>query len=124
MEEVEEEAVATTNIGVTLVKTGPLEQTGVHLYGGDTKMKIERFEDGWHITFINLKNKEETYIHPFTIKSLIGEGHHVITEELIRDIFKDDATAASIVFNINQQGESITPPSPVGTIPVEVISNE
>jgi len=87
-------------------------------------MKIERFEDGWHITFINLKNKEETYIHPFTIKSLIGEGHHVITEELIRDIFKDDATAASIVFNINQQGESITPPSPVGTIPVEVISNE
>jgi hypothetical protein len=87
-------------------------------------MKIERFEDGWHITFINLQNKEETYVHPFAIKSLIGEGYHDITEELIRDIFKDDATAATIVSNINQRGESITPSSPVGTIPVEVISNE
>jgi hypothetical protein len=96
---------------------------GAYFFGGDTKMKIERFEDGWHITFINLQNKEETYVHPFAIKSLIGEGYHNITEELIQDIFKDDATAAMIVFNINQRVESITSSPTVGNIPVEVISN-
>ena len=101
-----------------------LDQTGVYLFGGGIKMKIERFEDGWHITFINLENNEETYVHPFTIKSLIGEGYHDVTEELIQDIFKDDATAANIVSNMYREEESIAPSPTVDNIPVEVISNE
>ena len=98
----------------------------VYLCGGDIKMNIQRFDDGWHITFINFLNKkEETYVHPLEIQGLLAGSTLVITEEIIREIFKNDETATTIVFNIKQQESSIAPSFiPPGSIPITVISNE
>jgi hypothetical protein len=89
-------------------------------------MNIQRFDDGWHITFINFLNKkEETYVHPLEIESLLDGSTLVITEEMMNEIFKNDETATTIVFNIKKHESSIAPSfNPPGNIPITVISNE